>query len=164
MILSHHMIMVSCAVLWDSRRCLVQCDNGLCNKASFVQPERWVRSPLYSPQEMKHHWSPMSCSFSESPSQLYLVCLGDSEILFPTKQILTYVSALETLTLKRAQISLGAAFIFSRCVCDLPLLLGKNLCFSKGIKPQRPFFSHMQLTINASFGWSRLWVGGFECL
>lgn len=131
-ILSHHMIMVSWSVLWDSRHCMVQCDNGLCNKGSFVNPERWVRSPLCSPQEMKHHWISMSRLFPESPSRSYLVCLGDSEILFPTKQILTYVSALETSPFERMWISLGDishVYFFKVRFCDLPLLLGKISVF-----------------------------------
>jgi len=115
-------LVVSWCVLRDWRCCMVQCDN----KGSFVNPERWVRSPLCSPQEMKRHWISMSRLFSESSSQSYLVCLSDSEILLPTKHILTSISALETLTLKRMWISLGTisyVSFFKVRFCDWPLLL-----------------------------------------
>lgn len=125
MILSHHMIMVSCAVLWDSRRCLVQCDNGLCNKGSFVNRERWVRSPLCSPQEMKHHWSPMSCSFSESVSPVLFGLVGWLRNIISNQTNSDVCFSPWDLRLKRTRISLGATFISSRCICDSLLLLGK---------------------------------------
>lgn len=160
-ILSHHMILVSWCVLRDRRRCMVQCDNGLCNKGSFVNPERWVRSPLCSPQEMKHHWISMSRLFSESPSRSYLVCLGDSEISFPTKQILTFVSALETLTLKRMWISLGAIsrLFLQGAFLRFAASVGRTPCFSERIKTTEPFlFSHV--TYYKCFIWLKSTVSG----